>query len=227
MVRAYPIVICQVPKRPDKELDELFVHDVDELERLGRISPRSDYQHLQMSGILRRLACDEQPLIPHASKRSTIPAIVLVPEPRSGNPKFDPTYQIPPALRKYAPQLTEDQYPGGANGYFLCPYSVQDYLARPHMVLPAKHKDGQLKGRPISPREMILFLANKLGGVHADRNLKDLGDGGRSVDAETLYQINQHVSIYGQSSIFQQFGIVAERIWRCCGPMRDALAGRR
>ncbi len=207
-------------------LNRLFVADIDELERLGRSSQGSDYGYLQMSAILRRLTLDEQPLAHHAAKQCHMPLIVLVPEAKSGNPKYDPNWIIPEILVKYAPEISERTYPTGTRGYFWCPYSLDEYLCRTHMVLPSNSKAGRLRGRPITPREMILFLANKLGGVHADRQLRDLADGGRSVDAETLHKINRHVTVFGEGSIFQQFGSIAERIWRCCAPLRDVLAHR-
>ncbi len=222
----YSDVICAMTEQDPVYLDNLFVADVNELERLGKINPRSDYEHLQMSAILRRLTLDEQPIVHHAAKRCQTPLIILVPEPKSGNPRYDPEWTIPAPLVKYAPEISERTHPTGTRGYFWCPYELDGYLRRTHMVLPANDRSGALRGRPISPSEMILFLANKLGGVHADRKLRDLADGGRSVDAATLHQINQHVSIFGKASIFQQFGIVAERVWRCCAPLRDELAHR-
>jgi hypothetical protein len=73
---------------------------------------------------------------------------------------------------------------------------------------------------------MIQFLANKLGGVHADKNLVDIADGGRSVDAETLHTINQKVSIYGEEALFHEFAVVAVRIWRACAPLRDEFLAK-
>ena len=43
---------------------------------------------------------------------------------------------------------------------------MTEYLERPHMVLPHK---GQ--GHVIRPRELVKFFANKMGGVHADKNI--------------------------------------------------------
>jgi hypothetical protein len=102
---------------------------------------------------------------------------------------------------------------------------MDEYLSHPHMVLP-NAKSGSLTGRAITPREMIQFFANKLGGVHADKNLVDIADGGRSVDAETLHLINKKVSIFGEEALFHQFGVIAERVWRACAPLRDELLSR-
>jgi hypothetical protein len=200
----------------------MFVQDVTELERLGNLKPRTDYTLLQMSGILRRLVADEQPLVHHARSRCITPLVVLVPEPISGNPRHGPLRAFPPAVMHYAPEISNYTHPSGLEGYFHCPYSVDEYLGRPHMVLP-NAKSGSLTGRAITPREMIQFFANKLGGVHADKNLVDIADGGRSVDAETLYLINKKVSIFGEAALFHQFGVIAECVWRACAPLRDEL----
>ncbi len=197
-------------------LDNLFVQDVNELERLGKLSPRTNYHLLQISAILRRLVLDEQPLAIYASTRLRIPLLVLVPEPISGNANY-PGRKIPPNLLSYAPQISEETHPSGLRGFFLRSYTLQDYLATPHMVLP----DASMNGRAITPKEMIKFFANKLGGVHADKNLVDRKEGGGSIDAETLHLINKTVSIFGEDSLFQQFGVIGERVWRCCGPLRD------
>ena len=212
-------------KQSPEWLDELFVQDVTELERLGNLTPRTHYMLLQMSGILRRLVVDEQPLALHARSRCKTPLVVLVPEPISGNPRYDASRTFPPAVMHYAPEISNRTHPFGLEGYFHCPYAVDEYVSRPHMVLPDA-KAGKLTGRAITPREMIQFLANKLGGVHADKNLIDIADGGRSVDAETLHLINKKVSIFGEEALFHQFGVIGERIWRACAPLRDELLAK-
>jgi hypothetical protein len=122
----------------------------------------------------------------------------------------------------YAPQISDRTHPLGVNGYFHCPYKMDEYLRLPHMVLP-NPKSSSSTGRAITPREMILFFANKLGGVHADKNLVDVSQGGRSVDAETLHLINKSVSIFGEEALFREFGVITERVWRACAPLRDEL----
>ena len=209
-------------KQSPEWLDEVFAHDVTELERLGNLTPRTHYTLLQMSGILRRLVVDEQPLAIHAQSRCKTPLVVLVPEPISSNPRHDTSRTFPSTVMHYAPVISDRTHPFGLEGYFHCPYTMDEYLSRPHMVLP-NAKSGSLTGRAITPREMIQFFANKLGGVHADKNLVDIMDGGRSVDAETLHMINKSVSILGEEALFHQFGVIAERVWRACAPLRDEL----
>lgn len=199
-------------------LDELFASDIGELERLGLSQPRTNYAVLQMSVILRKLLADEQPLIQHAAARCETPVIFLLPEPISGHPRYNPEKSFPVSILKYAPEISERTHPGGTKGYFYCPYLLDEYLTSPHVVLD---------GRAVAPREMILFFANKMGGIHADKNLIDISDGGRSVDAETLYKINERFSIYGEKALFNQFGIIAERVWRALAPLRDELVTRK
>lgn len=210
-------------KQSRESLDELFIGDINELERLGNLNPRTHYTLIQISGILRRLVLDEQPLVHHAVSRCITPLIILVPEPISGNPRYDASRTFPVSVLKYAPEISEHSHPFGQKAFFYCPYSFDEYLKNSHMVLPHTDKAEDLHGRPITPREMILYFANKLGGVHADKNLVDIADGGRAVDAETLHVINEKVQIFGEGALFNQFGVVGERIWRGCAPLRDEL----
>lgn len=210
-------------QQDDEWLDELFICDINELERLGQSSPRSRYQHLQMSGILRRLVLDKHCLAHHATKRCNAKLMVLVPEPISANPAYKPGFKLPTANQMYAPDITSLNRGFNGDAYFLRPYGLDAYLSRTHMILPISDKCGTLQGRKINPKEIILLLANKLGGAHAERVLLDLSDGGISVDAETLMKINLNVSIGGNQSLFHQFGVIAEHIWRACAPLRDQL----
>lgn len=207
-------------------IDQVFIEDVNELERLGRLEPRKDIVLLRMSAILRKFVADEQPLAFHAERRCTLPLTVLIPEPSFENPKHDPTRTFPSELMRYAPEISENSHPGGRDGWFYASYSMRDYLDRCHMVMPAVSEAGELAGRPITPREMIAFFANKLGGIHVDKNLNDIHEGGRSVDAKTLHEVNDRVKAFGHGVLFQQFGVVGERIWRACAPLRDELISR-
>src|SRR6185503_2414651 len=92
-------------------LDNIFVRDVGELERLAAINPRDEYVVLQMSAVIRRLFCDEQPLGQHAAKRLGMPLIFLIPEPISGNPRYDPSKVHDPRVLKYAPEISERSHP--------------------------------------------------------------------------------------------------------------------
>jgi len=76
-------------------------------------------------------------------------------------------------------------------------------------------------GRPIHAREVIKFLANKLGGSHAD---DELVDHQHNVDAETLYFLNQRVSVFGEGAIFHLFDSCAPMIWRSLAPLRDEVS---
>lgn len=213
-------------KQSPEWLDDIFAQDVTELERLGNLMPKAQYTLLQISGILRRLVVDEQPLALHAQSRCVTPLVFLIPEPISGNPRHDAFQTFPPLVMRYAPEISDRTHPFGLKGYCHCPYTMAEYLQLPHMVLPHNDKTGALKGRAITPREMIQFFANKLGGVHADKNLVDIADGGRSVDAETLHMINKKVSIFGEEALFYEFGVIGERVWRACAPLRDELLAK-
>ncbi len=189
-------------------LDKLFVHDVNMIPKYG--VKNSHYDRLLLSGILRRLTLDEQSLAPLVAQNYETPLMVLVPEPESGNTPRDQLPFVPSNIQLYAPELT-DQYPPG---FYLKPYTLEEYLSRTEVVLYS---------RSITPREIVKFLSNKLGGVHIEKILRDIAEGGRGIDAETLYWINRSFTILGENVLYQQFQIVADRIWRCTAPLKEEI----
>ena len=195
-------------------LHKLFINDVDELARLGNTDPRTNHVRLQMSGILRRLVADQHSLATIAAADCRSPLVFLVPEPISGNRRYKTQEETEPAVLRYWPEITEQSHPGGKRGWFYCRCDLSEFLDRPNMVL---------MHRSITPKEMIKFLANKMGGVHADPTLEDRDEGGRSVDAHTLWELNERVSILGERALYQRFDGLAETIWRSCMPLRDEL----
>ena len=74
--------------------------------------------------------------------------------------------------------------------------------------------------RSIVPREIIKFLANKLGGSHVD---DELVDSPKNIDAETLYFLNQNISIFGEGAIYKLFDNAAPMIWRSLMPLRNEV----
>ena len=206
-------------KLPESHIDQEFVYSVDRLQSLGMTSPRTNPIHHDMAAILRKLVEDRR-LAHRIADRYTTPLLVLVPEPISGNPRYEKnTRAIPENVMQYATEISDRTHPGGSEGYFHCTYEIDAYLDRTHMVLPLPN---ELKGRPINPREMILFFANKLGGVHVEPDLRDL-PGKKQPDAETLYLINESVSIYGEQALYQQFDSIASTLWRALAPLRDEV----
>lgn len=203
---------------PQRHLDEEFVYNVDRLRELGLVQQRAKPLSHDMAGILRKLVLDRR-LAQRVAKNYTTPLLVLVPEPISGNPRYGRGPTLPERVLAYAPEINEQTHPSGLRGYFHCVYELDEFLDRTQVVLPYPDRP---KGRPIAARELIRLLAEHLGGVHVGPELKDQA-GRKGIAAETLYNINLRVSIYGQEALYHQFDVVASRIWRCLAPLRDEV----
>jgi len=195
-------------------LDQLFIWHVDDLQACGRAKPHHPFLRLRIAHTLRILVTEGagNELAYRVRERYTCPLWVLVPEAISGNTPADQLPKIPANVVSYATPITVETHPRGTDGYYHKPYELKMYLDRP---------TGILMKRPIKPRELIKFLANKLGGSHADNELVDHP---KNIDAETLYFLNQRISIMGEQAIFKLFDNCAPMIWRCLAPLRDEVA---
>lgn len=203
---------------PQRHLNEEFVYNVDRLRELGFTRQRAKPLSHDMAGILRKLVLDRK-LAQTVAANYTTPLLVLVPEPISGNARHGRCPAIPECVMAYAPAINEQTHPSGLRGYFHCAYELDEFLDRTQVVLPYPDR---LEGRPITAHELIKLLADHLGGVHIHPKVKDQGKK-KGIAAETLYNINLRVSIYGQEALYHEFDTVAARIWRCLAPLRDEV----
>ena len=160
--------------------DKLFVNHVDDLRQCGTTAPRTGFLRLRMAHTLRLLVTegDGNSLAARVQQRYSTPLLVVMHEAESGNIPRDKLLPVPKNVMGYVEPITKDSHPPGT---YHKPYTLSDYLDRTAGVF----------FRPIKPRELIKFFANKMGGSHADDELLDLGKGGRSVDAETLHFLNK------------------------------------
>jgi hypothetical protein len=198
----------------DDYLDRLFVAHVDDLLQRGQTNPTTDFMLLQMAHTLRLLVIEGpgNRLAFRVQPRYKTPLWVLVPEPISGNTPRDELPKIPANVIAYATPITDKTHPFGTDGYYHKPYKLEDYLG---------HSLGILMSRSINARELIKFLANKLGGSHAD---DELVDHPKNIEAETLFFLNKNITIFGEGAIFTLFKNCAAMIWRSLAPLRDEIA---
>lgn len=198
----------------DDYLDKLFVLHVDDLRSVGQADPRTPFLRLRMAHTLRLLVTGGRgnKLAARVQQRYSTPLWVLVPEPIAGNTPREELPIVPQNVINYATPITNEQYPFGTEGYYHKPYALEDYMTRPL---------GVLMRRPIHARELIKFLANKLGGSHADT---ELVDDQNNVDAETLFFLNQKISVFGEGAIFHLIDVCAPMLWRSLAPLRDEVA---
>lgn len=207
---------------PLDHIHDQFIYDVDRLYSLGVTRPRTKPIRHDMAAILRKLVLDRR-LAENVAKNFTTPLLVIVPEPISGNPRKEATESIPENVMRYAPEISDRTHPGGLEGYFHCPYPLREFLERPQVVLPLPN---ELKGRPITSRELISLMSDKLGGVHLEPEIKD-SSGKKAIASETLYLINKSVSIFGEEALYQTFDVVAEMLWRSLAPLKDEVWAAR
>lgn len=197
-------------------IDQLFVWHVDDLYACGITEPKTTFLRLRMAHTLRILLDDRNDnyLAYRVQRRYTSPLWVLVPEPISGNTPRCDLPQIPENVLKYATPVTDEHYPFGTDGYYHKPYRLSEYL---------EHELGILASRSIRTKEVILFLANKLGGSHARENLRD-ERGKHALDAETLYLLNKNFRFYGTGAVFSMFDSCSHLLWRALAPLREEVA---
>jgi hypothetical protein len=190
-------------------LDQLFVWHVEDLHRCGLVQPRNPFLRLRMAHTLRILVTEGRgnELAFRVQERYRCPLWALVAEPISGNTPADELPTIPANVKSYATPITAETHPFGTNGYYHKPYELTKYL---------DHRLGILMSRSINSRQVIKFLANKLGGSHADDELVR--------DYEILYFLNQSISIMGEKAVFELFDNCAVMIWRALAPLRDEIA---
>jgi hypothetical protein len=197
----------------DEYHSKLFVRHVDDLQQCGQIEPRGVFERLKMAHTLRLLVTEGKgnELAFRVQERYSSPLWVLVPEPISGNTPIDQLPDVPDEFYEHATPITEERFPFGTDGYYHKPYALEDYLQRPL---------GVLMRRSIVPREIIKFLANKMGGSHVDDELVNRP---KNVDAETLYFLNKNISIFGEGAIYDFFDNAAPFIWRSLIPLRNEV----
>lgn len=194
---------------PPEHLDEIFVYKVDRLCELGTKKPRTNPIRIDMAGCLRSLVHDN--LAEKVACRYKTPLLVLRPEAKSGHPRSGHNIEIPSNVMRYARPITDKTHPPG---FFHCPYTLEEFLDVPLGVLARK---------PITARECIRLLSDKLGAIHMASELVD-GTGKKAIQAETLYRINEGVIIFGTPGIFSLFDQGAGLIWRCLAPLREEVA---
>ncbi len=184
-------------------LDQLFVWHVDDLLACCYQRPLHPFTRLRMAHSLRILTLDGagNRLAFHVQKQRRSRLIVLVADVY-GSDGAD-AQNLPPDVVPFFPPITTQSHPPGMA---YRPYKLQDYLDHERLMILAQ--------RPIKPRAVITFLANKMGGSHLDAN--------RSSVIE--YSLNKWVTINGEGAIYNFFDSCAFDICRSLMPLRNEVA---
>ena len=186
----------------DDYLDQLFVWHVDDLLNCCDRQPLHPFTRLRMAHSLRILTLDGpgNRLAFHVQKRRRSPIVVLVDDASVSD---EEAQNIPPDVARFFPPITEQSHPPGMA---YRPYKLQEYLDHENLMILAQ--------RPIKPRAVITFLANKMGGSHLDAD--------RSLEIE--YSLNKWVTINGVGAIYNFFDGCAYNICRSLMPLRNEVA---
>jgi hypothetical protein len=193
---------CPVREVMASSADQLFIWHVDDLLNCCYQNPLHPFTRLRMAHSLRILTLDgdSNRLAFHVQRRRRSGLIVLVAE--AGVPEEE-VQCIPPDLIRFFPPITERSHPPGMA---YRPYKLTRYLDHEWLMI--------LERRPIKPRAVITFLANKMGGSHLDAD--------RSSEIE--YLLNERVKIYGEGAIYHFFEGCAYDICRSLMPLRNEVA---
>ena len=186
----------------DDYLDQLFVWHVDDLYNCCyQDHPPHPFTRLRLAHSLRILTLDGggNRLAFRVQRRRRTELMVLVAE---ADVPEDVVQSISPALLRFYPPVAEQSH---VPGVAYRPYKLARYLNHGLMIL------GE---RPIKPRAVITFLANKMGGSHLDAN--------RSSEFE--YLMNKWHTIDGEGAIYYFFDVCAYDICRSLLPLRNEVA---
>src|SRR5258706_16290223 len=168
----------------DDYLDQLFVWHVDDLLNCCYQNPLHPFTRLRMAHSLRILTLDGSGnrLAFHVQKRRRSRIVVLVAD---AGVHEEEAQSIPPDVIRFFPPITEQSHPPGMA---YRPYKLQEYLNHDGLMILAQ--------RPIKPRAVITFLANKMGGSHLDAD--------RSSEIEYLLNKWSQSMEKGRSTIFSR-----------------------
>ncbi len=179
------------------EEENLFIKTLADIQkRLGEVDP---YEILMISGLIRKLFLDDFPLVDQVNRKHQKKIVFEVAVPLN-RPKDEPM----PIF-----------------------WTIQDGLD-PDTALPFKHRQ-QLKrdqffqttvaiinARPYSVRDVVLFQANVMGGIHV---------GSPKADKEhVLKQIDQTISVGGYASSLRQLKAIGRVVLKALAPLRQAVS---
>jgi hypothetical protein len=179
-----------------QHVEALFMETLKELE--ARVSAQDPYMILGASALIRKLLLDDFPLVDQVNRQ----------------------YRL-----KFTFEVTESpNFPTGLPEPMF--YSVQDAID-PETVRPGKARKtvnrdqllsyvlAKVNGRPYTLREIVLFEANVMGGVHAGSPKED--------KERLLHEINNMVAIGGYRSSLRQLQAIGRVIIKGLTPLRNAI----
>lgn len=175
------------------ELESLFLHTLDELER--RISGEEPYEILSASALIRKLFLDESPLVDQVNRNYKEKIRFEI-----GMRLVYPTDEPQPIFSTVQDGLDPDTAITGKK----CQQVSRDQFLKTTVIV--------VNGQEYSIRDVILFEANIMGGVHAGapKNEKE----------EVMRQLNQFFSVGGYRSSLRQLKAIGRVVLKALKPLR-------
>lgn len=181
---------------PVQHIDALFLETLKDLE--ARITQQDPYTILGASALIRKLLLDDAPLVDQVNRQHRLKLTFEVTE-------------------------SQAQVPGMPAPTF---YSVQDGIdpatARPGKITKTVNRDQLLsyvlsvvEGRSYTLREIVLFEANVMGGVHAGSPKED--------KERVLHALNNQLAIGGYRSSLRQLQAIGRVVVKGLAPLRCAV----
>jgi len=181
------------------ETERLFVRTLEDME--ARIKSTDLYEVLVLSALIRKLFLDDNPLVDQVNRKHRHKIKFMISDPNS------PYTQM---VLSHKPSF----------------YSVQDGLdpdtARPGKAVIEVNRNQlfstmvlMVQEKPYSVREVILFEANVMGGVHAGSPRTDKD--------KVLAVVNELYSVGGSRAGLRQLQAISRVILKSLQPLRDSV----
>jgi len=172
--------------------DELFLHTLNDLRTRLETGRRDEYQAMGIAALLRKLLLDDQPLVDQVNRSRRLRVRFIVSLPASMHEDdlpLPPPPNAPPFVRGLK-EVTKD----GLLSRFAAWVAPHEYTVR----------------------DLILYVANVKGGVHAGH--------ARNRSEETLVTAGEELRVAGfDPAVYSLFGI-AEAVLAGLEPLRAAVA---
>jgi hypothetical protein len=181
------------------EQERLFLRMLDDLEK--RVEHHDPYEILLGSGLIRKLLLDSYPLVDQVNRRYRERIIFEVGEP------------FP--WRKIGPIPVLVTLQDGIDPDALRPGGPRQYLNRDEFL---NFPIATVGGRDYSLREIVLFEAHIMGGVHSGVPKEDID--------KVLHTINATFQVGGYRATLRQLKGIGRVILKALSPLRSAIQNR-
>lgn len=178
------------------DTERLFLNTMQDLR--DRVASQDPYVVLVASGLLRKLLLDDAPLIDQVNRERRLKVWFEVGEPRG----------LPPGVPEPVVYSVQD----GIDPDTSPPFVTRRMVTRDQLL---GYVLAKVAGRSYSLREIVLFEAHVMGGVHAGTPKDD--------KERALSEIFNHVGIGGHRASLRQLQAIGRVVLKGLEPLRQAI----